>query len=104
MLETARGLGAALRAGWKPRRTILLASWDGEEYGLLGSTEWVEERVQELQQKAVAYLNLDSSVTGADLEVSGSRRCAISCSRRRETSTTPAAGHRPGRLEVARAA
>jgi N-acetylated-alpha-linked acidic dipeptidase len=71
MLETARGLGAALRAGWKPRRTILLASWDGEEYGLLGSTEWVEERVQELQQKAVAYLNLDSSVTGGDLDVSG---------------------------------
>lgn len=71
MLETARALAAALRSGWKPRRTILLASWDGEEYGLLGSTEWVEERVQALQQSAVAYVNLDSSVTGGDLDVSG---------------------------------
>ncbi len=70
-LETARGLAAALKGGWKPRRTILLASWDGEEYGLLGSTEWVEDRVQALQQNAVAYINLDSSVTGGDLEVSG---------------------------------
>ena len=70
-LETARGLAAALRGGWKPRRTILLASWDGEEYGLLGSTEWVEERVEALKQNAVAYVNLDSSVTGGDLTVSG---------------------------------
>ena len=71
LLETARGLAAALKAGWKPRRTILLASWDGEEYGLLGSTEWVEDRVPALQQNAVAYINLDSSVTGGDLDVSG---------------------------------
>ncbi len=70
-LETARSLAAALAAGWKPRRTILLASWDGEEYGLLGSTEWVEDRVPALQQNAVAYLNLDSAVTGAALEVAG---------------------------------
>ncbi|MEK7282917.1 MAG: transferrin receptor-like dimerization domain-containing protein [Acidobacteriota bacterium] len=70
-LETARGLAAALAAGWKPRRTILLASWDGEEYGLLGSTEWVEDRVPALQQNAVAYVNLDSAVTGADLDVAG---------------------------------
>ena len=70
-LETARGLAAALKAGWKPRRTILLASWDGEEYGLLGSTEWVEDRVPALQQNGVAYINLDSSVTGGDLDVSG---------------------------------
>ncbi|PYS97449.1 MAG: aminopeptidase [Acidobacteria bacterium] len=70
-LETARGLAAALKGGWKPRRTILLASWDAEEYGLVGSTEWVEERLASLQANAVAYLNLDSSVTGGDLEVSG---------------------------------
>jgi N-acetylated-alpha-linked acidic dipeptidase len=71
LLETARGLAAALASGWKPRRTILLASWDGEEYGLLGSTEWVEDRVPALQQNAVAYVNLDAAVTGGDLEVSG---------------------------------
>jgi N-acetylated-alpha-linked acidic dipeptidase len=70
-LETARGLASALQAGWKPRRTILLASWDGEEYGLLGSTEWVEDRVPALQQNGVAYINLDSSVTGGDLDVAG---------------------------------
>ena len=70
-LETARGLAAAMAAGWKPRRTILLASWDGEEYGLLGSTEWVEDRVPALQQNAVAYINLDAAVTGGDLEVTG---------------------------------
>lgn len=41
--EVIRGFGEALKAGWKPLRTIVLASWDGEEYGLIGSTEWVEE-------------------------------------------------------------
>jgi len=64
MLEAARGFGTLLKKGWKPRRTILLCSWDGEEYGLLGSTEWAEENAAELQQKAVAYLNVDSAVSG----------------------------------------
>ncbi len=49
MLETARAFGTLLKKGWKPRRTIVLASWDGEEYGLLGSTEWAEENAAELQ-------------------------------------------------------
>jgi N-acetylated-alpha-linked acidic dipeptidase len=71
LLEAARGLGAALQAGWKPRRTLVLASWDGEEYGLLGSTEWVEDRLDTLQANAVAYVNLDSAVTGPDLQVDG---------------------------------
>lgn len=71
MLETARGLAAALKVGWRPRRTILLANWDGEEYGLIGSTEWAEDRSEELGSKAVAYLNLDSAVTGGELRVSG---------------------------------
>jgi N-acetylated-alpha-linked acidic dipeptidase len=70
-LETARGLGAAVKAGWKPRRTIILASWDAEEYGLLGSTEWGEDLADELSKKAVAYINLDSSVTGPDLGAEG---------------------------------
>lgn len=70
-LETARGLAAAIAAGWKPRRTIVLASWDAEEYGLVGSVEWGEDRADELAANAVAYVNLDSAVTGPDLEVAG---------------------------------
>ena len=71
-LETARGLAEAVAKGWRPRRTILLASWDAEEYGLVGSVEWGEDRATELTEKAVAYINLDSAVTGADLNMSGS--------------------------------
>src|SRR5580765_6996987 len=57
LLEEARALGALLKQGWKPRRTILLCAWDGEEPGLLGSTEWAETHAAELEKKAVAYLN-----------------------------------------------
>jgi N-acetylated-alpha-linked acidic dipeptidase len=64
MLEAARGFASLLKQGWKPRRTILLCSWDGEEFGLIGSTEWVEEYADELKLKAVAYLNMDSAVSG----------------------------------------
>lgn len=64
MLETARGLGVLLRSGWRPLRTIILCSWDGEEQDELGSTHWAEENAAELNQKAVAYLNLDSAVGG----------------------------------------
>ncbi|KAG7399733.1 hypothetical protein PHYBOEH_008067 [Phytophthora boehmeriae] len=62
MMEIARGLGELLKQGWKPRRSIVLGSWDGEEYGLLGSTEFAEERAEELKQKAVAYINVDNVV------------------------------------------
>jgi N-acetylated-alpha-linked acidic dipeptidase len=71
MLEVARSLGAAVKAGWKPKRTIMLASWDAEEYGLVGSTEWVEANAAMLSQKAVAYLNIDVAVTGPDFGASG---------------------------------
>jgi N-acetylated-alpha-linked acidic dipeptidase len=64
MLEVGRGLGQLLKQGWKPRRTIVLCSWDAEEYGLIGSTEWAEELANELKEKAVAYLNLDAAVSG----------------------------------------
>jgi N-acetylated-alpha-linked acidic dipeptidase len=64
MLETAHAFGELLKTGWKPRRSIILCSWDGEEYGLIGSTEWAEENAAELQQKAVAYLNVDVAVNG----------------------------------------
>src|SRR5215207_4466601 len=65
MLEVGKGLGQLLKQGWKPRRTIILCSWDAEEYGLIGSTEWAEELAAELREKAVAYLNLDAAVSGA---------------------------------------
>jgi N-acetylated-alpha-linked acidic dipeptidase len=64
MLEVGRGFGALLKQGWKPRRTIILCSWDAEEYGLVGSTEWAEEFADDLREKAVAYLNLDAAVSG----------------------------------------
>ncbi|CAN5710068.1 transferrin receptor-like dimerization domain-containing protein [soil metagenome] len=70
MLEAARGLGRLLKNGWKPRRTIVLCSWDGEEYGLIGSTEWAEEYADELREKAVAYLNMDAAVSGANFGAS----------------------------------
>src|SRR2546423_11167472 len=63
-LEEARGLGELLKQGWKPKRTIIYCAWDGEEPGLLGSTEWVETHLDELQQHAVMYLNTDSNGRG----------------------------------------
>ncbi|KAG7380755.1 hypothetical protein PHYPSEUDO_006809 [Phytophthora pseudosyringae] len=62
LLEIARGLGELVKHGWRPRRTLVLASWDGEEYGLLGSTEFVEESADLLKQQAVAYINVDTAV------------------------------------------
>jgi N-acetylated-alpha-linked acidic dipeptidase len=64
LLAVARGLGQLLKQGWRPQRTILLASWDAEEFGLIGSTEWVEEHAESLSRRAVAYLNMDSGVSG----------------------------------------
>ncbi|MCA1641961.1 MAG: M28 family metallopeptidase [Acidobacteria bacterium] len=70
MLELARGFGELTRQGWKPRRTIVLCSWDAEEQGLIGSTEWAEENAVELKEKAVAYLNMDAAVSGANFGAS----------------------------------
>jgi N-acetylated-alpha-linked acidic dipeptidase len=64
VIEEARALGELLKTGWKPKRTIIYALWDAEEPGLLGSTEWVEERKYELKDKAVVYLNSDSNGRG----------------------------------------
>lgn len=64
LMETARGFAELLKSGWKPRRTIILASWDGEEWGLLGSTEWAEKHKDELATKGVAYINSDSTGKG----------------------------------------
>uniref|UniRef100_A0A665U830 Aminopeptidase NAALADL1 n=1 Tax=Echeneis naucrates TaxID=173247 RepID=A0A665U830_ECHNA len=54
----------ALEPGWRPRRTIIFASWDAEEFGLLGSTEWAEDNAKLLQERAVAYINADSAIEG----------------------------------------
>lgn len=63
-LEEARAMGELLKQGWRPKRTIVYAAWDGEEPALLGSTEWVEQHLAELRQKAVFYLNTDSNGRG----------------------------------------
>jgi N-acetylated-alpha-linked acidic dipeptidase len=68
--ELIRGFGKALESGWKPLRTIVLASWDGEEYGLVGSTEWVEEYVPWLQASTIAYLNVDVGTNGPHFKAS----------------------------------
>lgn len=64
LLEEARAYGVLLERGWRPRRTIVLCAWDGEEQGLLGSTEWAEAHAPELRAKAVAYINTDSNGRG----------------------------------------
>jgi N-acetylated-alpha-linked acidic dipeptidase len=63
MLEAVHGVGELLKSGWKPRRTIIFCSWDGEEEGLMGSTEWVEQHESELVN-ASAYFNMDVAVSG----------------------------------------
>ncbi|RMZ68484.1 glutamate carboxypeptidase ii [Pyrenophora seminiperda CCB06] len=68
--EVIRSFGIAMQAGWKPLRTIVFASWDGEEYGLVGSTEWVEEYLPWLSASAVAYLNVDVGAIGAAFSLS----------------------------------
>lgn len=63
-LEEARSIGELVKQGFRPKRTIVYAAWDGEEPGLLGSTEWVETHADELRQKAVVYINSDSNGRG----------------------------------------
>lgn len=64
LLEEAKAMGALLKTGWKPKRTIVYCAWDGEEPAMLGSTEFVEDRLKELQQKAVVYINTDNNTRG----------------------------------------
>ncbi|KAF8663835.1 hypothetical protein HU200_055169 [Digitaria exilis] len=64
MIELAQRFSVLQKQGWRPRRTIIFCSWDAEEYGLTGSTEWVEENLEMLSLRAVAYLNIDVSVVG----------------------------------------
>ena len=64
LLEEARSIGELLKQGWKPKRTIIYCAWDGEEPGLLGSTEWVETHADDLRKHAVVYINSDSNGRG----------------------------------------
>jgi N-acetylated-alpha-linked acidic dipeptidase len=69
MLEAVHGIGALLHQGWRPRRTIIFCSWDAEEEGLIGSTEWVEQQGRTLD-RAVAYFNVDVAVSGPNFSAS----------------------------------
>jgi N-acetylated-alpha-linked acidic dipeptidase len=69
MLESVHGLGELLKQGWKPKRRIVICSWDAEEEGLIGSTEWAEEHETQLQH-AVAYFNTDVGVSGPSFNAS----------------------------------
>ena len=71
LLETARAFSQLKATGWQPRRTLMFALWDAEEFGLVGSTEWVESHQDELQSKTVAYFNTDMN-TGGSLTAGGS--------------------------------
>ena len=64
MLAEAKAIGALVKSGWRPKRTLVYASWDGEEPGLLGSTEWAEAHAAELSRSAVLYLNSDTNTRG----------------------------------------
>ncbi len=70
MLEAVHGLGDLMKSGWKPKRTIVIGSWDAEEEGLIGSTEWGEDHAQELGN-AAAYFNMDVAVSGKKFGASG---------------------------------
>ncbi|KAJ5960341.1 Peptidase M28 [Penicillium vulpinum] len=72
LLEVVRAFGELLTYGWRPLRTIEFVSWDGEEYNLIGSTEYVEKEIDDLRANAFAYLNVDVAVSGPDFGVSAS--------------------------------
>ncbi|ORX53164.1 Zn-dependent exopeptidase [Hesseltinella vesiculosa] len=72
LLEIARSFGELLKTGWKPRRTIIFGSWDAEEYGLVGSTEWVEDNREWLDKEGAVYVNMDTAVSGVHFEASAS--------------------------------
>ncbi len=72
LLEVVHIFSELAEAGWRPLRTIQFASWDGEEYNLIGSTEWAEENMDDLRRNGIAYLNLDTAVSGHRFQASAS--------------------------------
>jgi N-acetylated-alpha-linked acidic dipeptidase len=91
MMEEARAVSELVKSGWKPKRTIMYCAWDGEEPALLGSTEWAETHADELQQKAVAYLNSDSNARGF-LDADGSHTLETMISEVARDVTDPQTG------------
>lgn len=71
VLETARVIGRLTKEGWRPKRTLVFAQWDAEEYGLIGSTEWGEEFRDNLRKNAVVYMNFDASISGSNFGAAG---------------------------------
>ncbi len=90
LLETAHALGTLQKEGWSPKRTIKIAFWDGEEFGLLGSTEWAEKHQDELRQKAVAYMNSDNTAKGW-INIAGSHTLEAFATEAAESVTQPGA-------------
>ncbi len=91
LLEEAKAIGALLKTGWRPKRTLMYCAWDGEEPALLGSTEWVEDHIGELQQKAVVYINSDANGRGF-LNAGGSHALQAMVNEVAATVTDPQTG------------
>ena len=83
VLEAARAVAEAVRAGHRPKRTIVFATWDAEEWGLIGSTEYVEDDSLRLARGAVAYLNQDVAAEGSRFGGGGSPSLRAVAARRR---------------------
>lgn len=91
MLEAVHGVSALLKQGWHPRRTMVFCSWDAEEEGLIGSTEWVEQHVQPLQH-AVAYFNVDVAVAGPNFSAAAVPSLKLFVRQIAEAVPSPAGG------------
>ena len=91
LLEEARGVGELAKSGWRPRRTIVYAAWDGEEPGLLGSVEWAETHADLLRKNAVAYINSDSNSRGF-LDIGGSHTLELLANQVARDVTDPEKG------------
>ena len=91
MMEVGRSLGRLLDRGWRPERTIVIAGWDGEEYGLFGSTEYAEENRKELLKNAVSYANLDGA-GGKSFDASGVPQLDDAIIQATQTVTDPRTG------------
>lgn len=72
LMESARSVAQLAESGWKPERTVIFAAWGAEEFGIIGSSEWVEANAEELREKAVAYINLDMASMGPEFRASAS--------------------------------
>lgn len=72
LMESARSVAELAETGWRPERTVIFAAWGAEEFGIIGSTEWVEANADELREKAVAYINLDMASMGPNFGASAS--------------------------------